>query len=786
MKMFTRNHKYGATDEDRMTYKSSNNSFLRCSLFFVSVVIFLPLTFFDSYSADIEIGSEPTTLVVKNVDVSKDLPPYGDQRKQKLVSKLSPDSREKSEKNLVLTAYLEPPETLIETGNIRNPLVRNTSLSRLRSISFPNTGNCMTLMKIFPVDDFPLDDPYLPWIHDYFLSADKKMLHFVAQNRRKCDTGVDHAETMNFWMPQLALFQGVPIVVERKASTQQSKGAATNNNEIYQLASSYQDATHNSTRFQCRFHHENITVTKLSVFPFDYELITWMKGQMTMGEKSGKKDSASFWMNQLLFSCPVPDVFRTLFLSSPSNEAGNRQQPAFHADLIPIRTPARSNYQFLSLANGIDRANRDLKEAFGTNHTLPPMDDAGRWQNLPICDRSDSLPSIDKLEHIATTETAVTKQKPYRLVACTWTAASYHRRGDSISISDSDQRLREWIQFHLMVGFDHIYIYDNSDTSGNMSSSSIHDVSQSFGRDQVTYHAWPSKVCNNNKPANKNPGVRSSQYAAESSCRSRYGDVSEWMSFIDTDEYLIPMKQNEDGEYNWYPIIDEMEEKGISIMKFLSSRGKPRIELTEILKDQSVCVEPSDIPKKSLLDLPVEPCVGPMKNKTFLQLYNCDYIRPPKPTRFKRAMKQIYRTSFVLSHFVHYSSVTVDMEESYNDFILKNSDPDPKKALQDFRQGLGRSSGSEMFMNEMTHGALVHARSVLPYESRRRSAVCSAGSKHNCGIGYLCEDDVEYVDELHGDNVFKNPDGSYCNCWRNKVVEEILVPKLESLLSSGH
>jgi len=41
------------------------------------------------------------------------------------------------------------------------------------------------------------------------------------------------------------------------------------------------------------------------------------------------------------------------------------------------------------------------------------------------------------------------------------------------------------------------------------------------------------------------------------------------------------MKQDKNGEYSWYPVLDEMGEMNISIMKFLSSRGKPRIELTE-------------------------------------------------------------------------------------------------------------------------------------------------------------------------------------------------------------
>lgn len=173
------------------------------------------------------------------------------------------------------------------------------------------------------------------------------------------------------------------------------------------------------------------------------------------------------------------------------------------------------------------------------------------------------------------------------------------------------------------------------------------------------------------------------------------------------------------------------------------------------------------------MQLPVEPCVGPMKNKTFLQMYNCDYTRPPKPDRFHRAMKQIYRPSFVLSHFVHYSTVTTDTQ-SYSDFMQRHPNKD-----------YGRQEKStEMFADEMTQGALVHARSIFPHQTRRRSAECLIGSKHECSLGFLCRDDVEFVDDLHKDNVFHNFDGSFCNCWRNKVVEEVLVPKLETLLLS--
>lgn len=41
------------------------------------------------------------------------------------------------------------------------------------------------------------------------------------------------------------------------------------------------------------------------------------------------------------------------------------------------------------------------------------------------------------------------------------------------------------------------------------------------------------------------------------------------------------MKQNEAGEYSWHPVLDEMDNMNINVMKFRSSRGKPRIDLTE-------------------------------------------------------------------------------------------------------------------------------------------------------------------------------------------------------------
>ena len=128
----------------------------------------------------------------------------------------------------------------------------------------------------------------------------------------------------------------------------------------------------------------------------------------------------------------------------------------------------------------------------------------------------------------------------------------------------------------------------------------------------ITIHRWPCEICNNNRPQHPNPGERSSQYAAEASCRTRYGPLSDWLAFIDTDEYLVPMnvssttgpdavkdvkkKEIPDPIFlesslvpplrfpTWYPVLDEMEAKQVAVLKMLSSRGRPRYDLMEYVQ----------------------------------------------------------------------------------------------------------------------------------------------------------------------------------------------------------
>jgi hypothetical protein len=304
------------------------------------------------------------------------------------------------------------------------------------------------------------------------------------------------------------------------------------------------------TRFLCRFHTATQEFTTLSEFPFNYEYVTWRKNEKTMFEMVGK-DVKQFWLSQLLFSCPIPNELQILV---KTGEHVTNDQSNLWMDLVPIRTPARYGEPLFTS----DHVGKDLiknMKIFNTTrewadeHVLPSLQDSGRWANIPIC-----LPP------------PTTK---HRLVACTWTAASYTRRGDAVTMSDTSQRLREWILFHQMVGFEQLYVYDNTGKE-----SPLREICNEF--DICAYQKWPATVCNNNRPNHANPGERSSQYAAEASCRERYGPTTDWMAFIDTDEYLVPMKSD-----TWGEVLDDMDARGMKILKMKGSHTKPRREFME-------------------------------------------------------------------------------------------------------------------------------------------------------------------------------------------------------------
>lgn len=434
-----------------------------------------------------------------------------------------------------------------------------------------NVGNIPTPPD-FPEREAPYCpvelDPFLPWIHDVFPSQDGSRIEFIAQNKRRCRTGKEYTENVNRLTPQVALLQ--PVSVETISDSRAIEMAPnlwhpnTTNYDIpienqdeddtprYRLAPyEFVTSTGRYTRFICRFHmttamdgDASITVNlgeTLSEYPFNYEFINFRKNHETLLTPRGK-DSVLFWTSNLHFYCPVPNnkAFRDAIANGRTVLSDGT--PTVHVDVVPIRTGVR--YEEIHLPKdmigpleGAAEPIFDPVRRWGLSHVLPRVEASGRWANIPIC-----LPPELVVETITQTETdidtlvssTVSRKlvpninelpvKPHYLVGCLWASAEFKTRGKERGAStDTIDRLREWIEFHLLVGFDHIYVYDNSGAHTNETSL---EGTLSLFPGKVTRIDWPSTVCNNNIPAHDSTGERSSQYAAENSCRTYVSIVS--------------------------------------------------------------------------------------------------------------------------------------------------------------------------------------------------------------------------------------------------------------------
>ena len=197
----------------------------------------------------------------------------------------------------VVKAHLEP---IYLNDWEKKPLpVRNSTEKDLTTIEYPRVNSCRRLPELWPIDDFPDADPFLPWIHDVFPTDDGKFIQIVAQNKRRCQTGTtpDQLDILEQMQPQIALFQHVPL---KRVNTQNS-----GEDEIRYKLSSHEDADPDGveTRFICSFSDGQET---LSQFNFDYDYVTKRKGNKQTFTEKGHKDIKSLHTSQLIFKCPVP------------------------------------------------------------------------------------------------------------------------------------------------------------------------------------------------------------------------------------------------------------------------------------------------------------------------------------------------------------------------------------------------------------------------------------------------------------------------------------------------
>lgn len=98
-----------------------------------------------------------------------------------------------------------------------------------------------------------------------------------------------------------------------------------------------------------------------------------------------------------------------------------------------------------------------------------------------------------------------------------------HRLAVCAIVRDEGTYLREWLDFHLLAGVDHFYIYDNG--SEDETAAILAEYAH---RGVLEVQAWPSFA------EGWNP-----QFSAYAHCTQLAARRTEWVAFIDADEFLF-------------------------------------------------------------------------------------------------------------------------------------------------------------------------------------------------------------------------------------------------------
>lgn len=89
--------------------------------------------------------------------------------------------------------------------------------------------------------------------------------------------------------------------------------------------------------------------------------------------------------------------------------------------------------------------------------------------------------------------------------------------------------LKEWIEYHILIGVDHFYLYNN-----NSSDDYLNVLQEYIDKNIVTLIDWE-------KPQ--------SQMEAYQNCVNSYSNETNWFCFIDIDEFIVPNKDNNINDF---------------------------------------------------------------------------------------------------------------------------------------------------------------------------------------------------------------------------------------------
>lgn len=128
--------------------------------------------------------------------------------------------------------------------------------------------------------------------------------------------------------------------------------------------------------------------------------------------------------------------------------------------------------------------------------------------------------------------------------------------------------LEEWIEYHMIIGVEHFYLYNN------FSDDFYKEVLQYYvDKEIVTLIDWP---------------YEQGQMSAYKDCVRRFSRETQWIGFIDLDEFVVPI--DNDNLYDFLKPFEKNRGSVIIYWKFFGSAGKRERDISKlIIEDFTVC-----------------------------------------------------------------------------------------------------------------------------------------------------------------------------------------------------
>ncbi len=153
--------------------------------------------------------------------------------------------------------------------------------------------------------------------------------------------------------------------------------------------------------------------------------------------------------------------------------------------------------------------------------------------------------------------------------------------------------LKEWVEYHIKLGFDDIHIYQNN-----------WRFNGKLNYDNVFLHEYDGNSYGYNPPSSDPIWVKNIQARCYSDFAKKYTDVYNWVAYFDVDEFLVLKKHNNVKEFiteydefnclviNWAMFgdsgIKEFNINNTSVLeRFVMRKNEPHFQFKSICKLKS-------------------------------------------------------------------------------------------------------------------------------------------------------------------------------------------------------